>query len=94
MPVQMGQYICEMLVDPYQKSFVRAFDCQLKLPKLPKTQTHPTFVSNNAVKKCMLAYFMHQRFYALFVEREMRPIFQWLRSKIGMGEGLKILEDE
>ena len=42
----------------------------------------------------MLAYFMHQRFYALFVEKEMRPIFQWLRSKTGMMEGLKILGDE
>ena len=42
----------------------------------------------------MLAYFMHQRFYALFVEREMRPIFQWLRSKTGMAEGLTILGGE
>ena len=80
-------------MDPYQKSLVRAFDYQLKLPKLHKTQTHPTFVRNNAVKS-VLAYFMHQRFYALFVEREMRPIFQWLRSNTGMMEGLKILGDE
>ena len=34
----------------YQDSLVRAFDYQLELPKLPKTQTHPTLVSNNAVK--------------------------------------------
>ena len=84
------------LVDPHQKSLVRAFDYQLELPKLPKTQPHPTFVSTQqqCCKKCMLAYFMHQRFYALFVEREMRPIFQWLRSKTGIAEGLKILGDK
>ena len=34
----------------YQELLVRAFDYQLKLQKLPKTQTHPTFVINNAVK--------------------------------------------